>query len=161
VLLSLLEIFKSKIVSKLCWKDKTKICFIVLMIMFWFLQVLICECPKRHMIFCNSCEFLGKGWMPKHITIGLFETFETSRQTLARNLQEFLKQYELTKKIVVYVKDENVNMNTMTTIFKSIISCETLGVMESFQQTCFRNDFLRLVNMQPLKFTFFPIKFWL
>ncbi len=99
--------------------------------------------------------------MPKHITIGLFETFETSRQTLAKNLQEFLKQYELTKNIVVYVKDENVNMNTMTTIFKSIISCETLGVMESFQQTCFRNDFLRLVNMQPLKFTFFPIKFWL
>jgi hypothetical protein len=43
------------------------------------------------MIFCISCGFLGKDWMPKQITIGLFETFETSRQTLARNLQEFLE----------------------------------------------------------------------
>jgi hypothetical protein len=44
-----------------------------------------------------------------------------------------------------------VGSTTMTTIFKSIISCETLGVMESFQRICFGNDFLRLVNMQLLK----------
>ncbi len=72
-------------------KIRQKYVLLVLIIMFWFLQVLICECPKRHMIFCISCGFLGKDWMPKQITIGLFETFETSRQTLARNLQEFLE----------------------------------------------------------------------
>jgi len=67
--------------------------------------------------------------MPKHITIGLFEAFKTSRQTLAISLQDLLKQYGLTKNIVVYVKNEGANLNTMTTALKLIINCEALGVM--------------------------------
>ncbi len=31
--------------------------------------------------------------MPKHITIGLFETFETLGQTLVRNVQDLIKLY--------------------------------------------------------------------
>ncbi len=60
--------------------------------------------------------------MPKHITIGLFETFQTSGPTLARSLQDLLKQYGLTKNIIAYVKDEGANLNTMTITLKSIIS---------------------------------------
>ncbi len=51
--------------------------------------------------------------MPKHIKIGLFEASETSRQTLVKNLQDLLKHYGLTKKILAYVKDEGFNLNTM------------------------------------------------
>jgi len=80
---------------------------------------------------------LGKGWMPKYITIGLFETFKTSRQTLARSLQDLLKQYGLTKNIVVYVKNEGVNLNTMIIALKLIVNCEAMGVMESFHGICF------------------------
>jgi hypothetical protein len=68
----------------------------------------------------------------KNITIYSFEAFETLKQTLARSLQNLLKQYGLSKKIFVYVKDEGANLNTMTTILKLIISCETLCVIESF-----------------------------
>jgi hypothetical protein len=48
----------------------------------------------------------------KHITIGLFEDSKASRQTLANNFKNLLKQYGLTKKIT-YVKDEGANMNAM------------------------------------------------
>jgi hypothetical protein len=66
---------------------------------------------------------------------------------LERNLQ--LKQYDLTKKDIVDVKDERSNINTMTIAFKSIISEDNLGVEESFQGTCFVHVFFfKLVNMQ-------------
>jgi hypothetical protein len=48
--------------------------------------------------------------MPKHIKIGLFDTFETSRQTLVKCLQDLLEQHGLTKKILGYVKDEGENL---------------------------------------------------
>jgi hypothetical protein len=45
-----------------------------------------------------------------------------------RILYEFLEQYGLTKKFIAYVKNESYNMNTMITILKSIVSCDTLDV---------------------------------
>jgi hypothetical protein len=56
---------------------------------------------------------------------------------MAKSLQDLLKQYDLTKKILAYVNNEGANMNTMTTNLKSIVSCETLGViLENFHGTC-------------------------
>jgi GTP-sensing pleiotropic transcriptional regulator CodY len=49
----------------------------------------------------------------------------------------------LTKKIFAYVKDEGAHFNTMTTTLKSIISCETLCVMENFQGTSFGYGFTK------------------
>jgi hypothetical protein len=57
-------------------------------------------------VFTLVVKFLGEDWMPKHIIINSFEAFEASGQTLARSLQNLLKQYVLTKKIFAYVKDE-------------------------------------------------------
>ncbi len=56
---------------------------------------------------------------------------------MERNLQFFLKQYDLTKKDIVDIKDERSNINIMTIAFKSIISGDNLGVEETFQGTCF------------------------
>ncbi len=50
-------------------------------------------------------------------------------------MQYLLKQYGLTKKILAYVKDKGANLNIMTIALKSIISCEILGMMESFHGT--------------------------
>jgi hypothetical protein len=81
--------------------------------------------------------------MPKYITIGLFETSKTLGKTLARSLQDLLKQYGLIKKIFDYVKNEGANLNTMTIALKSIKSWEALGVIESFQGTCFEHAFYK------------------
>jgi hypothetical protein len=51
----------------------------------------------------------GVDWQPKHITFGLFEATNISRQTLTINLIEILDTYELKRKIVIYVKDEGSN----------------------------------------------------
>jgi len=41
---------------------------------------------RAHGVFALVTNFLGNYWMPKHITSGLFEIFETSGHTLAINL---------------------------------------------------------------------------
>ncbi len=56
---------------------------------------------------------------------------------MEKNLQDFVKQYDLTKKDIVDSKDERSNINIMTIAFKSIITSDNLGVEESLQGTCF------------------------
>jgi hypothetical protein len=63
---------------------------------------------------------------------------------LAKNLIELLDIYGLRNKIIVYVKDEGSNLNTLIDILKSIIQCETLGLEESFQGTCFDHVFSKV-----------------
>jgi hypothetical protein len=44
---------------------------------------------------------------------------------------------------ITYVKDEESNLNVMMIILKSIVTCEVLGLDESFQCTCFGYAFLK------------------
>ncbi len=53
-----------------------------------------------HDVFALVISFLNEEWQPQHITIGLFETNETIRYAMARNLIELLDQYDLRKKII-------------------------------------------------------------
>jgi hypothetical protein len=92
-------------------------------------------------IFSLVVNFLDGNWKPRKVTIDLFETTKTTNQALARNLSEFLDSYNLRKKIIIYVKDEGVNLNAMTMAFKTIINCDILGVEESFNETCFGHVF--------------------
>jgi hypothetical protein len=81
--------------------------------------------------------------VPKHITIGLFETFETLGQTLVRNVQDLIKLYGTQKNILGYVKDEGSYLNTRTTIYETIVNCETLSMVENVKGTCFVHTFLK------------------
>ncbi len=45
------------------------------------------------------------------------------------------KPYGLTKKTLAYVKDKGANLNIMTIFLKPIVSCEALGMTESFHGT--------------------------
>ncbi len=96
-----------------------------------------------HDIFTLMINFLGDDWQPKHITLGLFEPIDIIRQTLAKNLTKLLDSYALKRKIIVYVKDEGFNLNTMTTTLKSIVSCDMLGLEENFQGICFGHAFFK------------------
>jgi hypothetical protein len=51
---------------------------------------------------------------------------------LARKFINLLDAYGLRNKIITYVKDEGSNLNTLTSAFKSVVKCETLGLKESF-----------------------------
>ncbi len=97
-----------------------------------------------HMIFHGLwISWYKIGCLNTLITISLFEAFETSRQALAKNLQDFLEHYSLAKNFFIYVKDEDANLNTMIITLRSIVTCETLGVMESFHGTYFGHAFFK------------------
>jgi hypothetical protein len=53
---------------------------------------------------------------------------------LFKNLIELLEKYNLKKKIV-YVKDEGFNLNTRTFALNEVVSCDILGLEESYQGT--------------------------
>jgi hypothetical protein len=55
----------------------------------------------------------------------------------------FLDNYALKKKIIAYVGDEGSNLNTMTTTLKLIVSCDMLGLGESFNGICFGHNLLK------------------
>jgi hypothetical protein len=50
------------------------------------------------------------------------------------------------QKILICVKDKRPNLNTMMATLKLVVSYETLGVVESFQSTCFGQASLRFVT---------------
>jgi hypothetical protein len=41
------------------------------------------------------------------------------------------------KKIIAFVQNEGFNLNSMTTSLKLIVSCDILGLVDSFQGTYF------------------------
>jgi hypothetical protein len=58
-------------------------------------------------------------------------------------LIDLLEKYNLKKKIAEYVKDEGSNLNTMTIVLKSVVSCEVLDLEENFQRACFEHAFFK------------------
>jgi hypothetical protein len=67
----------------------------------------------------------------------LFEATKNIEQTLVNNLTKLFDQYGLINKIIVYVKDEGSNLNTMRIVLKFVVKCEVFGLNESFQGVCF------------------------
>jgi hypothetical protein len=92
-------------------------------------------------IFALVINFQDENWQPKKVTISLFEVIETTCQALARNLRELLDSYGLNKNIIAYVKDEGVDLISMTTPIKLIINNEVLGLKENSNGTCFGHAF--------------------
>jgi hypothetical protein len=62
---------------------------------------------------------------------------------LAKDLTNLLNKYDLMKKIIPYVKDKRFNLNIMIPTLKSIVSCDILGLTESFQGSCFGHAFFK------------------
>jgi hypothetical protein len=60
---------------------------------------------------------------------------------LAKKLTKLLDSCALKRKIIAYARDEISNMNIMITTLKSIVSCDMLGLEESFQGICFGHAF--------------------
>ena len=83
--------------------------------------------------FALVISFLTTNWEPKHITVGLFEAYDTTGVDLAVQLRGLLEKFGLTKKVICYVKDEDANLATMTTTLKSVVGCDSLDLPMSFK----------------------------
>jgi hypothetical protein len=49
-------------------------------------------------------------------------------------------KYQLTSKIITYVKDESTNLNTFAFAFTSVVFCAPLQLVAPFTGTCFGHD---------------------
>ncbi|KAJ7552447.1 hypothetical protein O6H91_06G055400 [Diphasiastrum complanatum] len=87
--------------------------------------------------FALVINFLNDSWVPCHVTVGLFETLDTSGAAMALQLKELLSQYNLTSRIIGYVKDEGANLNMMTNALIFVVDCEPLNLCEPYAGTCF------------------------
>jgi hypothetical protein len=69
--------------------------------------------------------------------MGLFGANDTIRQRLAKQLNAMLESCGFTSKILCYIKYEGTNLGNMTSVLKSMISCEAFGLNTSFDGICF------------------------
>jgi hypothetical protein len=62
--------------------------------------------------------------VPTHVIVGLFEMNKTTRWFIDVQLQSLLEKFGLLHWVIVFLKDEGINMTTMKTTLHSIIDCE-------------------------------------
>jgi hypothetical protein len=66
-----------------------------------------------------------RGWLATKTHCNwFFETSDTFRHALAKDLIELLDKYDLRKKIIIYVKDEGSNLHIMIIALKFVINCD-------------------------------------
>jgi hypothetical protein len=65
-------------------------------------------------------------------TIGLFEINDIIGMGLARQLNAMLEKFGFTSKVLCYVKDEATNLVSMIVALMSMISYETLNLLQPF-----------------------------
>jgi len=57
--------------------------------------------------FALVINCLNESWMPRHVTIGLFEVHETIGLSMAGQLRSLLEKYDLMNCMIAFVKDED------------------------------------------------------
>jgi hypothetical protein len=90
-----------------------------------------------HDVFTIVVNFLFNKWEAKHVTIKLFEVFDTNGVAMAPRLQQLLDKFSLTQKILAYVKDEGYNLHTCANVLNFVVLCVSLAMMEPFDGSCF------------------------
>jgi hypothetical protein len=66
-------------------------------------------------------NFINQAWIPCHIIIELFKTLNISSVALIEEMKVLLVEFNLTNKVVVYVKDEGIDLNFLTIVFIVIV----------------------------------------
>jgi len=87
--------------------------------------------------FALVVNFIDDCWEPRHLTVGLFEVHDTSGVALAEIVKLLLDEFQLTKKILAWVKDEGSNLTTLERALQLTVSCDVLDMKQPHVGTCF------------------------
>jgi hypothetical protein len=82
-------------------------------------------------------NFIDDTWWPHHVTIRLFDALNTTRATLVEIMKPLLSQYQSTKKIVAYMKNERSNLNTLELAFLQLVNYEPWQLTSPYVGACF------------------------
>jgi len=92
---------------------------------------------KRFWYVCFGCELHNKRWEPCHVITTIFEVHETLGVAMAIQLKDLLAWYNLLDKVIAYIKDEGVNLNTFTTTLPNIVSYVFLLLPQPYVISCY------------------------
>jgi hypothetical protein len=88
--------------------------------------------------FVIIVNFLNNDWVPQHVMISFkFEVPNTYGATFVEIVKPFLVQFQLTNKVLIYVKDEGSNLSTLESVDSTTTSCKLLELKKPFACTCF------------------------
>jgi len=87
--------------------------------------------------FALVINFIDDNWVPCQVIIDMFETPKTFKVALAEQMKSLFTTYELTNKVIVYVKDEGTNLNMLAFALTNVVSCELLQLPSPFSGTFF------------------------
>ncbi len=62
-------------------------------------------------------------------------------------LKQILDKFSFTQKNLVYVKDENSNLQTCVQAFKLVVSCDDFGIIEHLMVLVIDMHYQRYINM--------------
>lgn len=82
-------------------------------------------------------NYIKLSWFPSDITIRLFEALNNFNATLAKQMKVLLIEFYLISKVIVYVKDERANLNSLIVTLIFVVSCEHLQLFQLFTSFCF------------------------
>jgi hypothetical protein len=99
-------------------------------------------------IFALIIKFLFAYWKTRHVVIGLFKANDIIGVRLAKQLKTLLKKLGFTSKVLCYVKNNGMNLETMTIALKSIISYEVLNLFAPFVGACIEQN-ISICNQNP------------
>jgi hypothetical protein len=82
-------------------------------------------------------NFIDDFWVLHQVTVKLFEALNTSSVTLAKIVKALLRKFQMTNKIVFYVKDEGLNLGTLDSALTFVVIHELLDLSKPYVGTCF------------------------
>jgi hypothetical protein len=94
-----------------------------------------------HDTFALVINFINSHWVPCHVTMGLFETTNTSGVVMAAHVKELLSSYNLLDKLITYMKDKGDNLSTLTRALSFVVGCVPLKLVACWQRSCFGHAF--------------------
>jgi len=87
--------------------------------------------------FALVINFINPSWAPCYIAIGLFEAFDIFGATFTKQVKILLVKFNLTNKVIAYVKNEGANLSSLIIAFTFVVSCELLQLTQPFVGLCF------------------------
>jgi hypothetical protein len=92
-----------------------------------------------HNVFTVVVNFLSNKWEAKHITIRLFEMFDTNGVAMAPRLHQLWISFLLPKTYLLMLKNEGFNLHTYASALNFVVLCVSLAMMEPFEGSCFEH----------------------
>lgn len=76
--------------------------------------------------------FINNYWDPTHVIVGVIEMQNIRNVAMENEVKILFHSFDLVDKTIAYVKDEGLNLNTLTNALKSIVSCCPLQLLAPF-----------------------------